>query len=175
MPTLTWSDDLLLGVAAMDATHVEFVELLAHTEAASDAALLDRWRRLIAHTQCHFDSEDSYMAATRFAASNCHTTQHRMVLEVMRQGLSMGERGELAPIRQMARDLATWFIHHAQSMDAALAAHLTKVGFDPATGQVAHPAALPEEAIQGCGSAPCTPGDADAAAIDRLAESADAA
>ena len=86
MPTLTWSDDLMLGIAEMDATHVEFVDLLALTEAASDTALLDRWRGLIAHTQTHFDREDHYMAATQFAASNCHSMQHRMVLEVMRQG-----------------------------------------------------------------------------------------
>ena len=156
MPTLTWSDELSLGVAAMDATHVEFVDLLAQTEAASDADLLDHWARLVEHTDSHFANEDRYMVATHFAASNCHTTQHAMVLQVMRQGLATGQRGDLAPIRQMTRELATWFLQHANSMDAALAAHLMQVGFDPATGHIAHPKKLPAEAIQGCGGHHCS-------------------
>ena len=164
MPTLTWSDDLQLGVAAMDATHMEFVDLLARTEAATDADLLACWAELVAHTQTHFDAEDRYMLATRFAATNCHSTHHQMVLQVMRQGLTMGEAGDLAPIRQMTRELAIWFVQHANSMDAALAAHLAKVGYDPATDHIAHPQALPAETIEGCGSAACTPDEEAAAA-----------
>ena len=37
-------------------------------------------------------------------------------------------------------------------MDASLALHLRRVGFDPATGVVHAPDALPAELIQGCGS-----------------------
>ena len=103
MPTLTWSDDLNLGVAAMDATHTEFVDLLAQAEASSDADLLQHWATLVAHTQVHFDNEDRYMVATHFAASNCHSTHHHMVLKVMRDGLRMGQAGDLAAIRQMTR------------------------------------------------------------------------
>jgi hypothetical protein len=65
----------------------------------------------------------------------------------------MGARGELAPIRQMARELAVWFPQHAQAMDAALALHLRRAGFDPVTGQVHAPEALPTELIHGCGGA----------------------
>ena len=52
----------------------------------------------------------------------------------------------------MARQLAVWLPLHAQAMDAALALHLRRVGFDPATGVVHAPDALPAELIQGCGS-----------------------
>lgn len=157
MPTLPWSDDFVLGVAEMDATHREFVALLADVEAADDSRALAAWQRLVEHTQQHFDAEDRYMLATRFAAGNCHTTHHRMVLEVMRHGLSMGQAGDLAPIRQITRELAQWFPQHADSMDAALALHLQRVGFDPASGRIAHADALPDEAIHGCGGTRCTP------------------
>ena len=157
MPTLFWSDQLLLGVPAMDATHQEFVALLADTEAAPDEALPAAWDALVTHTQAHFEREDGYMRATGFAAGNCHTTHHKMVLDVMRQGLAMGQGGDLAPIRQMARELATWFVHHADTMDAALAAHLQHVGFDPASGTLARAGALPGGAIHGCGGASCSP------------------
>ena len=157
MPTLVWSDELTLGVPAMDDTHREFIALLAAAETAPDDALPARWAALVGHTQQHFDNEDRYMLATHFAATNCHTTHHKAVLDVMREGLALGEAGDLAPMRQMARELATWFVHHADSMDAALAMHLQRVGFDPATGTIAHADALPAEVIHGCGGATCTP------------------
>ncbi len=159
MPTLQWSDELALGVAAMDRTHQEFGALLADVEAADDAGVLAAWQTLVEHTAEHFASEDRYMLATQFAASNCHTTHHRMVLDVMRQGRATGQAGDLAPIRQMTRELAVWFPQHADSMDAALAMHLQRVGFDPATGTIAHADALPTEVIHGCGGVSCTPED----------------
>ena len=56
----------------------------------------------------------------------------------------------------MASELALWFPQHAQSMDAALALHLRRVGFDPVSGVVQAPHALPAEPIQGCGGATCS-------------------
>jgi hemerythrin-like metal-binding protein len=166
MPTLAWSPELMLGVPAMDATHQEFVTLLAEVEAAPDDALVSAWDKLVKHTQQHFGSEDRYMQTTGFAATNCHTTHHAMVLNVMRQGLSMGRAGDTAPIRQMTRELATWFVHHADTMDTALAMHLRHVGFDPASGAIEHQDALPAETIHGCGGATCSP---DAAQIPAAA------
>ncbi|MNF13092.1 cation-binding hemerythrin HHE family protein [compost metagenome] len=56
----------------------------------------------------------------------------------------------------MASELALWFPQHAQSMDAALALHLRRVGFDGATGLVHAPHALPGGLIHGCGGAGCS-------------------
>lgn len=160
MATLNWSDDFALGVDAMDTTHQEFIALLAQVQAAPDDQALNCWRALVAHTQEHFDSEDRYMLATGFAATNCHTTHHKMILDVLRQGLSLGEAGDLGPLRQMAEELTVWFPIHADSMDAALAMHLKRVGFDPATGQMNAAQNQPDEAIHGCGGACETPAPA---------------
>ncbi|MCL1961329.1 MAG: hypothetical protein FWG56_06080 [Desulfovibrionaceae bacterium] len=157
MTTLIWSPELILGVPAMDATHEQFVALLAEVEQAGDDALVAAWAALIEHTREHFDNEGRYMRDTGFAATNCHTTHHAMVLNVMGQGLELGRAGDLAPIRRMARELATWFVQHANTMDAALAMHLQRVGFDPASGAIAHQRELPAEALHGCGSAACGP------------------
>lgn len=151
MPSLQWSDALALDLPLMDDTHREFVDLLAQVEAAPDETLLDAWRELIAHTDEHFSREDAWMTSTRFASSNCHSMQHEVVLSVMREGAQRGETGDLATVRQMAHELGLWFPQHAQSMDAALALHLRSVGYDPLTGIVAAPQALPAEAIHGCG------------------------
>ncbi len=156
MNTLQWSDDLALGVGAMDQTHIEFVDLLAEVQQAPDETLLAKWEELIEHTQVHFDNENRWMVETRFAAGNCHTTHHKAVLDVMRDGLRYGQQGHRNIVRQMAEELTTWFPQHADSMDAALAYHLKRVGYDPLTGSIAHPGLLPGELIHGCGGDTCS-------------------
>jgi hemerythrin-like metal-binding protein len=153
MAQLLWSEALELGLPFMDDTHEEFVELLARCESAADDALPPLWQALVDHTAEHFGREDAWMRDTRFSSSNCHTLQHRVVLQVLREGAARAADGDLAPVRQMIRELAIWFPQHAQSMDAALALHLRGVGYDLATGQVHAPQALPAEEIHGCGGA----------------------
>lgn len=156
MSTLQWSETLELGLSFMDDTHHEFVNLLADVVNASDDQLLSAWQTLVDHTDDHFSREDRWMQDTRFSSSNCHTTQHKVVLQVMREGVQRGQAGQLDVIRQMAHELGLWFPQHAQSMDAALALHLRSVGYDPLTGQVLAPQALPSEIIHGCGGATCS-------------------
>jgi len=153
MSTLQWSDTLTLDLPLMDDTHHEFVDLLAQVVSAPDDTLLGLWRELVDHTHEHFAREDRWMTDTGFSSTNCHSTQHKVVLEVMREGQS---RADLAIVRQMADELGIWFPQHAQGMDSALALHFRSVGYDPLTGQVNLPQALPERAIEGCHSAECS-------------------
>ncbi len=156
MSQLEWSDALALDLPVMDTTHREFVELLAGVATADDASLLPRWARLIAHTDDHFGREDEWMRSTGFSSSNCHGMQHKVVLQVMREGLERSHAGDLAVVRLLAHELGLWFPQHAQSMDAALALHLRGIGYDPLTGIVHMPQALPRKAIEGCGSTTCS-------------------
>ncbi|CAN7461928.1 hemerythrin domain-containing protein [Acidovorax sp. LjRoot117] len=156
MAQLEWSDALVLDLDLMDDTHREFVDLLAVVDHADDAQLLPAWERLVEHTEQHFGQEDAWMASTRFASGNCHSMQHRVVLQVMREGAALARQGDEKVLRVMASELALWFPQHAQSMDAALALHLRRVGLDPATGVVHAPQALPGELIHGCGGATCS-------------------
>ena len=159
MAQLQWTDALALDFPVMDDTHREFVQLLAMVDTAGDGMLPASWRALVDHTNDHFGREDRWMQATGFSSANCHSVQHKVVLQAMREGLADGEAGNLGVIRQMASELAVWFAQHAQSMDAALALHLRSAGFDPLTGTVAKPGALPTRTIQGCGSAGCSGSD----------------
>ncbi|HET8747373.1 MAG TPA: hemerythrin domain-containing protein [Ramlibacter sp.] len=151
MPALPWTDGLKLGLPIMDTTHQEFVDLLARAEAADDASLPALWNELVEHTTEHFAGEDEWMLATGFALGNAHTTQHKAVLRVLRHGAAEAARGNLAPIRKVVRELAVWFPHHAQTMDASLALHLQGVGYDPTTGRASRPENLPTQALSGCG------------------------
>ena len=161
MTALTWTDTLALQHPQLDATHEEFVALLADTDAAlagPDAALLTRFQALVDHTVVHFAQEERWMEATGFAPENCHAFQHQAVLGVMQecaQRAADADEPDFEPLRVAVGELAVWFPQHAQMMDAALAQHLQAVGFDPATGQCREPALADGEVIAGCGSHSC--------------------
>lgn len=140
MTTLPWTDALSLGLPEIDHTHQEFVEMLAQAELAPDAELPGRWQDLIAHTEAHFGQEDRWMQQTGFSSAGIHMGQHHAVLQAMRDAQALGARGQLAELRAMVSDLAAWFGQHAQIMDAAMALHLRRVGYDPVTDQVHLPA-----------------------------------
>ena len=154
---IEWGAALELELAFMDDTHQEFIDLLVKTQTAADADLLDCFDAMVQHTVEHFGAEDRWMRDTQFSSSNCHTLQHNVVLQVMREGLRRGrEDNDLPLVRELAREIGIWFPQHAQSMDAALALHLRRVGYDAETGVVHQPDALPEGEIHGCGGATCS-------------------
>ena len=72
------------------------------------------------------------MVATNFALRSSHMAHHKSVLQVLRHGAAEAARGNLAPIRKVIQELAVWFPHHAQTMDASLALHLNGLGYAPA-------------------------------------------
>jgi hemerythrin-like metal-binding protein len=124
MNTLEWSDALVLGFEPMDRMHREFVALLGQAQNATDAQLPSAWSAIVDHTARLFERENQWMRKTRFAGATDHMLQHRVVLNLLRDGLAMTRRGDLPPVREMAQELATWFVKHTQSLDAALALHL---------------------------------------------------
>lgn len=124
MPTLNWSDTLLLDFAPMDEMHREFVNKLADVENCPDTDLTCHWDTLISRTQVLFGREDDWMKSTHFTSASNHVLQHRVVLNVMREGLGLARSGDNTQVRDMAAELARWFAKHRQTSDAALALHL---------------------------------------------------
>ena len=156
---LAWSDALLVGDAAMDHTHREFVELLAGVEEAlvlEHEELQDRLAGFVAHTEAHFAQEERWMQSLGFAAENCHAFQHGHVLAVLRAvQRTLRDEGDTQTVRRLVDELGPWFVAHAQSMDAALAQTMAERGFDPETGVLLHPPAADATPITGCGGASC--------------------
>lgn len=126
MPTVEWSDALSLDFAPMDTAHHRLVDLLAGVQNAPDEALPAAWAALLAHTERQFAEEDRWMRGTAFAAAGNHLLQHRVVLNLLTEGAAMARAGHMAPVREMAQELASWLVKHTQSMDAALALHLRR-------------------------------------------------
>jgi hemerythrin-like metal-binding protein len=143
MNTVEWTDALRLDYPPMDDVHHAFVDLLALAQTAPDAALPQAWSAVLDHTVLHFGSEDEWMRRTRFAAADNHIMQHKVVLNVMREGLALARAGNLKAVRDMAGELAVWFAKHTQSLDAALALHMRGAGTDPLPRRTASRGARP--------------------------------
>ncbi len=133
---LLWSDALAVDIPLMDQAHHAFVDLLAAAVTAADADVLSCWTTLIAHTQQQFDAEDRWMLATGYARDSSHAIQHKVILQVMREGEALGDKSGIAAVRKMAYELGAWFAQHTQSMDASLALHLRSSGYDPTPGNI---------------------------------------
>lgn len=159
MTLLAWTAELANQHPQMDATHQEFVVLLNELEAARVAQADDviaRYDALVEHTIEHFAQEDRWMAATGFTPENCHSNQHKQVLDLLREvRRRVVDEGQDELIPRLLPELATWFEQHAQSMDAALIFHMGEVGYDATSGQIERPI-QPEAAISGCGGSTCS-------------------
>ena len=140
MQQIEWTDTLVLGLAPMDETHQEFVACYNALAAAGEADFLARFDAFIAHTVAHFEQENAWMAAVNFPG--CHKAEHDRVLSVVRDVRKRAAEGDMALARRLVEELPPWFESHASGMDAALAFHLETIGFDTATGRIAHPEKL---------------------------------
>ena len=138
MNTLAWTPELSLNHALLDNTHEEFVDLLNRVGQALDdgADALPPFKALLAHTEEHFAMEARWMQQCGFDDANCHTRQHDMVLNIMREVVRYAEElNDREPLSIARTELAVWFANHASSMDAGLVHSMTELGFDPVTGQ----------------------------------------
>jgi len=118
-----WDDSRYgLGVAAMDATHREFVDLVAAAIAAPDGEFPALYGELREHTRRHFEDEAKLMRRCRFPAIGEHESEHLRVLGELAQFARGVATGRIALARAYVRDLPTWFSQHLATMDSALAA-----------------------------------------------------
>lgn len=130
---LEWSSDFLLGEAATDDTHREFVDLLNRVGAASDNDLPGALDDFIAHTEAHFGQEDRWMQTIAFPPLHCHQGEHANVLEVVREVRKRVTDGQPHLGAVLAKAIAEWFPQHAATMDAMLAAYMKQTGYVPGT------------------------------------------
>ncbi|MBK1614252.1 hemerythrin [Rubrivivax gelatinosus] len=136
MSTLSWSDSLALNQPQMDATHHEFVDLLATLDAAFDGPekLLElALDAVVEHTEGHFAQEEHWMLGMGFAPQNCHSYQHAQVLKAMHEVLDrLRLDGDVVLARQLFDELVEWFPAHARTMDASLAQCMASMAYVPA-------------------------------------------
>ena len=112
-----------LDVPEMDATHREFLELLAALDSSGEQEFVSRLDRLIEHTRLHFDNESRLMRSCGFPAIAEHEGEHRRVLGLLDHLRRGCDRGRQVFARDYAaKGMPEWFAQHLSTMDACLAA-----------------------------------------------------
>ena len=123
---LPWTDALLLGHAAMDRAHREFVDVVGAMAGCADTELAASLRAFIDHAQAHFGEEDQAMAETAFPAAECHADEHAAVLSSAHEVLERVVAGDATIGREFVAELTRWFPAHVAQLDSALAHWLVK-------------------------------------------------
>ncbi len=126
--SLAWSDALLLGFTPMDDVHEEFYTLALKLVTCSDASAADAIERFEQHAISHFEQEDEWMRSTNFPPRDCHVDEHAAVLKSVgevKQAVAQGKAGADV-VRNLGMALFDWFPGHADYLDSALAAWMTK-------------------------------------------------
>ena len=122
-----------LGVEEMDRTHHEFVALVDALQAADNTSFAALFQQLLAHTRLHFENEGRLMRIARFPALGEHEAEHHRVYADLVQMNRAVQRGRLPLAKNFVKTgLGAWFDLHLTTMDAALAAHLKRLGDAPA-------------------------------------------
>ncbi|MET0116865.1 MAG: hemerythrin domain-containing protein [Sedimenticola sp.] len=125
MLTDLFEEQYKLGIAEMDDTHREFVELVNRLEKADKTEFIQLFEELAMHTRNHFDAENARMKESGFPAINEHMGEHQRVLGEMHRFSVRVEQGNILLARAyVVEQLPAWFSLHFQTMDSALAAHL---------------------------------------------------
>lgn len=126
-PTLPWTDALLLGYPEMDVEHREFVELVGRLQSSPDEELGRHLTAFEAHARRHFGTEDAWMEDTGFPPRDCHQKEHAAVLQSLEEVQALHTAfGRCDVVRSFADELARWFPGHADYLDSALAAWMSK-------------------------------------------------
>jgi hemerythrin len=142
---LAWDEKShALGVTEMDTTHREFMALVNLLADCADSEFSVLFEKLLEHCRLHFTSEGRLMRISRFPALNEHEGEHHRIYGDLAQMNRAVQRGRLLLPRAFVKQgLEEWFNQHLASMDAALAAHLKRVGERVGKAQVAMSGGLP--------------------------------
>lgn len=122
---LPWHENFELGIASMDQTHREFIDLLNRLDSTPNDAFPGYFDELLEHTHAHFETENRLMEESNFLSLREHKDDHDRILAEMMQMQRFAARGMTQIAKEYVREkLPDWFSTHAASMDTALALHL---------------------------------------------------
>lgn len=129
--TFTWSDARLLGFKPMDDTHQDFYKVAQGLLTASEGTMLEALKAFEQHAVEHFEQEDHWMRSTAFPPRDCHIEEHEAVLKSTREVIEIVSSGKagLPLVQDFAVHLFQWFPGHADYLDSALAAWMSKQTF----------------------------------------------
>ena len=126
---MNWKERYILGCMPMDDMHKEFIYRVNALAAASDSLALGALEDLFEHSERHFAQENLWMRESGFPPLQCHIDEHARVQASLQSIIQMVKKGNPGLGKIVAREMESWFDHHAATMDTALARHMRHVGY----------------------------------------------
>ncbi|MBP2227081.1 hemerythrin [Azospirillum agricola] len=125
---LVWSDDLVLGIAEIDAQHREWIALVqAFERAVRDGGTAEEVRRTlaaaVAYTESHFADEQRVMGEAGYPFLDDHVAQHDLAWDRVHAFASAdgGAGGDDALRESLADFLPQWLMLHINTADRQFA------------------------------------------------------
>jgi hemerythrin len=137
MTESSWTDDLSLGIEAIDLEHQRQVALLDAIAAAiadgrPPAGVLDLIDQLVEYTNAHFLAEQLMMRLHAYPLYSAHVTEHDGLLaqaRALRAAVASGADGSPAALVDTLR---TWLLTHIRGMDRTYDEYAAQPGVTPA-------------------------------------------
>jgi len=130
MPFLDWNLDFSMGVDALDAHRIAYIDILNEfyvevmtSPPGSDSSRL--LRKLNQQTQAYHSVEEQILKSIRYAGLAQHCKQHREFALKIRDFQSRYARGDCAALVQMPRFLLEWLYRHMLQEDLLYRRSLT--------------------------------------------------
>lgn len=129
--SFVWSDARLLGYKPIDDTHKEFYDVAFRLLTCDARSAESAMAAFEAHAVSHFGQEEDWMRSTAFPAADCHIEEHAAALKSTREvraALTEGRAG-VELVHDFATYLFQWFPGHADYLDSALSAWMSKKAY----------------------------------------------
>lgn len=124
MRAVCWSEEMALGVPAIDAAHKALLDALFFLSSAPDPQFAAGYFALVAQFERDFREEEDLMEKIRFPDRRGHREQHARVLNGLHDVDPYVTHGDFEPGREAIKQLPRWFLLHLSTMDLALAVAL---------------------------------------------------
>jgi hemerythrin-like metal-binding protein/PAS domain S-box-containing protein len=119
-----WTDDLRVGVDAIDKDHQVLLALLNRVmhHSIDNDELTEVIEEMIDYTLYHFRREEAIMEASGYPDQKAHSRLHRRLTGKVRiLSDSWGEAHDPAILHQLREFLRTWWVSHIMNVDGGIA------------------------------------------------------
>ena len=121
---IEWSEDISVGIDAIDNDHKKLFELLnkSSEENLSSEEVLKLLNELAAYTKYHFEREEKVMEACSYPSLRKHRRVHQYMLQEVTNKIKRYNNGALTQ-GMLHQFLSDWLVNHIVGMDKTISSY----------------------------------------------------
>jgi len=132
MPLFIWKPSYELGIPEIDLDHRKLVGMInelyeAIKQAHGHELIGQTIDRLLEYAHRHFDTEESFMRASRYPGIEAHESEHQAFREQVKVMAARCCEGKCPPTIEMMNFLRDWLRDHVTTTDKELGKYLKRI------------------------------------------------